>query len=173
MNLITQNSYSGAPKKDPYTGARYDFTDFEEESPHKISSKMAPSAKLPNVAASPPTINAIETRDIITKITQNHNKVLQLFKNRKTQLWNLQQYWTSGNSIKTLKYLQQWGDTSLIKDFLQYTFAKNEGIEFVTMEGAIFALKLIQMLAAKAHTEFQEWAKKAYENMFNHLKPVS
>lgn len=174
MNLISQpKSYLETKNKDPYTGAKYDFTDFDEDSPAIKSYAQIHSANLPTASASPPTINSYETRDIINKLTNNHSKVLQLFKARRGKLISLQQLWTSGDSLRTLKYLQQCNDTSLIKDFLEYTFAKNEGLEFVTMEAAAVTLKLVKMLMQKPHTEFQECAKKSYQHMFAHLKPVS
>ena len=171
MNLMNQNSYSGNGEKDPYTGKRYDFTDFDEALPSKdISSPPKINSQHP---ASPPTMNNYQSQEIISKLTNNHSKVMQLFKNRKSQLWSLQQMWTTGNSMKTLKYLYQTSDTSLIKDFWQYTFAKNEGYEFLTIEAWAIVLRLIKLLLAKPHIEFQECAKNSYHNMFNHVKPVS
>jgi hypothetical protein len=115
MNLMGQNSYSGNVEKDPYTGKRYDFKDFDDALPSKdINSPVQVSSHHP---ASPPTINSFQSHEIISKLTNNHSKVMQLYKNRKSQLWSLQQMWSSGNSMKTLKYLYQSSDTSLIKDF--------------------------------------------------------
>lgn len=171
MNLMNQNSYSGNVEKDPYTGKRYDFTDFDDALPSKdISSHVKIGSQHP---ASPPTINSFQSQEIISKLTNNHSKVVQLYKNRKSQLWSLQQMWSSGNSLKTLKYLYQSSDTSLIKDFWHYTFEKNEGYEFLTIEACAIVLRLIKLLIAKPHTEFQEWAKASYQNLLNHVKPVS
>ena len=100
---MSQNSYAKGNGKDPYTGKRYDFSDFDDLSSKPQFNNMVSQCQ----PASPPTMSAVETRDIINKITNNHSKVLQLFKHRKSQLWNLQQLWTSGNSLKALKYLYQ------------------------------------------------------------------
>lgn len=112
LNLITQKSYNDPSKRDPYTGARYDFTDFDDVDGNSKSKLTSSIANIPTAAASPPTINSVEAKDIISKVTNNHSKVLQLLKNRKSQLWNLQQYWTGGSTMKTLKYLYQCNDTS-------------------------------------------------------------
>ena len=92
LNLITQKSYNEPYQKDPYTGSRYDFTDFDDIDAGSKSKLTSSIANMPTAAASPPTINSVEAKDIINKVTNNHSKVLQLLKNRKSQLWNLQQY---------------------------------------------------------------------------------
>jgi len=168
INLMKQNSYNVPKEKDPYTGKRYDFSDFDDVTPKPQVDKYSPFAP-----ASPPTMTPMETREIVNKITNNHNKVLQLMKHRKSQLWNLQQSWTSGNWLKTLRNLYQLNDTPLVKDFLEYTLAKNESLEFMTLESASIVLRLLKMIIVKPHTEFHEWAKKAYYNLFTHVKPVS
>lgn len=102
MNLIRTSSYTKPVEKDPYTNKKYDFSDFDDLTPKPQGSMASPYQP-----ASPPTINAVESREIISKITNNHSKIMQLMKNRKSKLWNLQQFWTSGNTIKTLKTLLQ------------------------------------------------------------------
>lgn len=106
LNMIKQYSYADNTARDPYTGARYDFTDFDDLS--KSPSKVIPSmASVDNTPSSPPTISSYELNEIINKVNNNHMKVMQLFKHRKSQLWSLQQYWTTGNTVKALKFLLQ------------------------------------------------------------------
>ena len=122
LNLLRHSSTKDY-NKDPYTGTKYDFNDFNDEpySSRPPIHKHSPS-QVAMSAASPPTISSYEVTEIINKLTNNHSKVLQLFKSRKSQLWNLQQHWTSGNTLKALKYLHQAQDSSLTKDFMSYTF---------------------------------------------------
>ena len=116
MNLIRNSSNIA---KDPYTGSKYSYNDFNdfEDSPDKFKPSRK-SAKLPNPNPSQPIISPMETQVIIQKMTNSHAKVLKLLKNRKSQLINLQQCWSSGNSVKTLRYLLQSNDAGLTKDLI-------------------------------------------------------